>query len=81
MKLRKNWREIKARIRIQKDNGIPRECSLSVTVGEFIDKHQTVFRTGTTTICEPPLIDFIVDLDESTRHWLSIPFDKLFEDY
>jgi hypothetical protein len=55
----------------------PEETGIEMTLEEFLEKYKGKISTGLTTICEPPLKDFIAEIDENTNLWLSIPIDEL----
>ena len=75
-----NWKSLEGDLRRQQDNGCPAATGERITVDHFIDRFPN-YETNATTICEPPLIDFIAKASARVNYWLSIRYDVFFKNY
>lgn len=74
-----NYRQIEKEILLQMNNGIPESTGEKTTLGEFLDKYRGQIHEGITTVCDPPLHDYTVDIESNKRLWFRIPFDELYK--
>lgn len=56
---------------IQINNGCPVKTMVEMTLTEFL-KQFPFFENGVTTICDPPIDDWIVHLSDNVNLWYSI---------
>jgi len=72
------WKEIKSIVCLQLGNECPMLTTKEITLVNYLERFKGKIHTNVTRICEPPLIDFIVDLD-GARLWFSVSVDVLFK--
>lgn len=75
-----NWRGLKGSLRKQIDNAVPAPTGETITVEQFIERFPN-YRTDTSTIYEPPMIDFIAKESDEVNYWLSFRYDIFFKNY
>ena len=80
MKRVENWEELTAQICKQYGGGTPIGIGEVVSIKEFKERYPH-YEEGVTTICEPPMKNYIARIDEHTNYWLYISFAKLYSDY
>ena len=74
-----NWEKIMEPVGLQLGDGIPMNTEKEITLFDFLERFNGRIHTSVTRICEPPQVNFIVEMD-GARLWFSVCVEELFKE-